>query len=182
MIIDIQFYSKETTLIYLISIENNNKNMIHIDLQKLAVNFGRYWFYHTWTHPHLFDISTIVVLTIVKQACSKYFIGKTHNLSTWYIQFRQISHYFRPKISSSREMAHKARKIYRPFFSAIFIPGLLFSTWPPFSTIFYLVTSSTMAHKARKIYRPFFCHFFPDLLFSTWPPFFQPGNLDGHGA
>ena len=42
MIIDIQFYSKETTLIYLISIENNNKNMIHIDLQKLAVNFGRY--------------------------------------------------------------------------------------------------------------------------------------------
>ena len=41
MVIDIQFYSNETTLIYLISIENN-KNMIHIDLQKLVVNFGRY--------------------------------------------------------------------------------------------------------------------------------------------
>ena len=71
------------------------------------------------------------------------------------------------KYTSSRKMAHKARKFFRPFFCH-------FYSWPPFfylaayfylTTIVCLPTSETMAHKARKIFRPFFCHFFPGLLF-----------------
>ena len=58
----------------------------------------------------------------------------------------------------------KRENFFGPF-SAIFIPGLLFSTWPPFfylaayfylASFFYLVTSSTMAHKARKIFLDLF--------------------------
>ena len=40
MIIDIQFYSKETTFIYLPSIEKNNSNLILTDLHKLDLNYG----------------------------------------------------------------------------------------------------------------------------------------------